>query len=45
MYASRQAKVFEYLFEISFEALREMSVNGYRKLDPDLEVRAAAQLR
>ena len=40
MYTSRQAKVFEHLFEISFEALREMSVNGHRKLYPDFEVRA-----
>jgi len=45
MYASCQAKIFEYLFEISFEALRKLAVNGHRKLYPDLEVRTAAQLR
>ena len=39
MYAFRQPKVFEYLFKIGFEALRELSVNGYGKLDSDLEVR------
>ena len=45
MYASCQAKIFDYLFKISFEAPRELSLNGHRKLDSDLEVRAAAQLR
>jgi hypothetical protein len=35
MYASCQAKIFEYLFKIRFEALRELAFNGHRELDPD----------
>ena len=38
LYASRQTQVFEYLFEISLEALRELSFDGPRGLNSDFEI-------